>query len=284
MNQNKIEELENRISKLEDQIIQQEKLAAVGRLTAGILHEIQNPLNFVNNFAQLNIQLTEDIKAIIEEIQDQEHLSESLDELTEIAEMLEANSSKISEHGKRAQNIIKGMLLQTRGKEGAFQRTDINKMVEEYTKLAYHGMRASDSTFNTSIEYQFAIDLPPIEIIPQDISRAILNIVNNACYAVFVKSTLKIEQYTPEIKIATENKGECVQITFHDNGIGIPEHIREKIFLPFFSTKEVGKGTGLGLAMVREIIEKKHNGSITIDSQQGEFTQFTICLPLKKHV
>jgi signal transduction histidine kinase len=284
MNQNEIEELKNRISKLEHQIIQQEKLAMVGRLTAGILHEIQNPLNFVNNFAQLNIQLTQDMKTIIEEIEEQEDISESLEEFKEIAEMLEANSSKISEHGKRAQNIIKGMLLQTRGKDGAFQLTDINNMVEEYTKLAYHGMRASDSTFNTKTIYQLESNLPPVEIIPQDLSRAILNIVNNACYAVFVKSALNLENYSPEIKVTTENKGQNIQLTFRDNGIGIPERIREKIFLPFFSTKEAGKGTGLGLAMVREIIEKKHKGSITIDSKEGEFTQFTICLPIKKHV
>ncbi len=253
----------------QNQLIQSEKMASLGQLTAGIAHEIQNPLNFVNNFSELSVELLDELGSAPEE------------EQKEIVGDLKQNLGKIVFHGKRADSIVKGMLQHSRASTAEKQITDINKLVEEFFNLAYHGMRAKDPAFNCTMQKDLAPDVPPIKIIPQDISRVILNIFNNSFYAVDEKKKVSADgNYQPVVSITTKKLNSQVMITVRDNGKGIPEDIRDKIFNPFFTTKPTGMGTGLGLSISYDIIVKGHGGDLKVQSKPGEFTEFTILLPI----
>ncbi len=251
------------------QLVQSEKMASLGQLTAGIAHEIQNPLNFVNNFSELSVDL-------ITELQE----NNSPDDQKELTETLKQNMEKINFHGKRADSIVKGMLQHSRTSTVEKQPTDINKLVEEFLNLAYHGMRSKDPGFNCTLEKHLGKDVPSIKIISQDISRVILNIFNNAFYAVDERIKSGESNYIPKVSITTERKSNNIFIKIKDNGCGISKELKDKIFNPFFTTKPTGQGTGLGLSISYDIIVKGHDGDLTVDSVKGEFTEFTISLPL----
>ncbi|MDD5507648.1 MAG: ATP-binding protein [Bacteroidales bacterium] len=276
-----LEDLQHTLENLKEtqkQLIQSEKLASLGQLTAGIAHEIQNPLNFVNNFSSLSMDLTGELSEYIDK--EKSNLSqETVENIEEVIGMLESNVQKINEHGKRAERIVKGMLQHSRGKSGEFLATDLNALVEEYVNLSYHGIRAENKAFNAT----FVKDLDPgigkVKIVPQDFSRVILNIMNNACYAVFEKGQKKPDGYSPTISISTKKADQQIVIRIKDNGTGIPQPIIDKIFNPFFTTKPTGKGTGLGLSMSYDIITNIHNGRLEVVSTEGESTEFIITIP-----
>jgi signal transduction histidine kinase len=272
------EEIQSTLFKLEatqKQLIQSEKMASLGELTAGIAHEIQNPLNFVNNFSEVNIELIEEVKT-----QKSKLKSGELDELlTDISTNLE----KISHHGKRADAIVKGMLQHSRTSGAVKEPTDINKLADEYLRLAYHGLRAKDKSFNTRFETDFDSSVGIIKVVPQEIGRVILNLVNNAFYAASLSSRggsgHSREKHDPAIWVSTKRNGDKVEIKVRDNGPGIPERILDKIFQPFFTTKPAGQGTGLGLSMSFDIITKGHGGQIRVNTRENEGTEFIIQLP-----
>ncbi|HRH66370.1 MAG TPA: two-component regulator propeller domain-containing protein [Bacteroidia bacterium] len=250
------------------QLIQSEKMASLGQLTAGIAHEIQNPLNFVNNFSELSVELLNEFETA------------QGPEQKEIVGDLKQNMEKIVFHGKRADSIVKGMLQHSRASAVEKQATDINKLVEEYFSLAYHGMKANDPAFNCTMEKKLDRTIPAIKIIPQDISRVILNIFNNAFYAVNERKKEGEKNYQPTVSITTQWTGNKAVIVIHDNGKGIVKEIRDKIFNPFFTTKPTGQGTGLGLSISYDIIVKGHGGEIKVDSVPGEYSEFTVLLPV----
>ena len=266
------------LKETQSQLIQAEKMASLGQLTAGIAHEIKNPLNFINNFAELSVGLAEEIK---EEIDKQSPKFESSDYeyLQEIIRDLYQNSKKINEHGKRADSIVKGMLLHSRGKSGEMQKTDINSLLAEYVSLAYHGMRAQDSSFNVKLESNYDQTLTPINVVPQNISRVFLNTVNNACYATNEKKKERGDTYSPVVSVATKDLGNKVEIRVRDNGKGISKENIDKIFNPFFTTKPTGKGTGLGLSLSFDIVVQEHRGEIRVESEEGEYAEFIITIP-----
>ncbi|MHC1738380.1 MAG: cache domain-containing protein [Ignavibacteriaceae bacterium] len=266
------------LKETQSQLIQAEKMASLGQLTAGIAHEIKNPLNFINNFAELSVGLAEEIK---EEIDKQSPKFESSDYeyLQEIIRDLYQNSKKINEHGKRADSIVKGMLLHSRGKSGEMQKTDINSLLAEYVSLAYHGMRAQDSSFNVKLESDYDPSLAPINVVPQNISRVFLNTVNNACYATNEKKKEKGDAFSPVVSVATKDLGNKVEVRIRDNGKGISKENIDKIFNPFFTTKPTGKGTGLGLSLSFDIVVQEHRGEIRVESEEGEYAEFIITIP-----
>jgi len=286
--QEKNEELETTLQKLkatQAQIVVQEKLASLGALTAGIAHEIKNPLNFVNNFAELSVELTQEL---LEEIENQKDRldSETREYIEEILSDLRQNSKKINEHGKRADNIVRGMLLHARGQTSGRQLTDINALLAESLSLAYHGMRAKDSSFNIAIETNYDNDLGQLNVVPQDMSRGFLNVINNACYAAHEKKMRFLakpgnegEGFLPTIAVTTKDLGEHVEIRIRDNGKGIPQKVLDKIFNPFFTTKPTGKGTGLGLSISHDIIVQEHSGEIEVKTEVNNYTEFVITLP-----
>lgn len=265
----------------QEQLIQSEKLASLGQLTAGIAHEIQNPLNFVNNFASLSADLSNELLEILQSTKTQIP-AETFEEADEVIGMIRSNVIKINEHGKRVESIVKGMLQHSRGKTGEFEDVDVNSMVEEYVSLAYHGMKAKDKSFNTALTSRLDPLVGKAAIIPQDLSRVILNITNNACYAVDERAKKNVPGYKPEVVISTRKAGDKVVISIRDNGTGIPPHVIEKIFNPFFTTKPTGKGTGLGLSMSFDIVSKLHKGKLEVRSEEGEFTEFVITIPEKQ--
>lgn len=269
-----------RLKSAQDQLVVQEKLASLGALTAGIAHEIKNPLNFVNNFAELSVELNQELREEIDKHRtavgeaDYEVIGDLLSDL-------EKNARKINEHGRRADSIVRSMLLHSRGQRGERQATDINAMLEEYVNLSYHGMRAQDSSFNATIERALSKDLVPIDVIPQDLSRVFLNILNNACYAVNEKSKKhgNSNGYAPTLRVATVDLGDLIEVRIRDNGMGIPPEVREQIFNPFFTTKPTGQGTGLGLSISHEIVVQEHGGQLDVLTEPGEFTEFVVRLP-----
>jgi signal transduction histidine kinase/ligand-binding sensor domain-containing protein len=276
-----LEDLQKTLDELkdtQDQLVQSEKLASLGQLTAGIAHEIQNPLNFVNNFASLSMGLADEMKENIEKLKDTLDKDTRLD-MEEVTDMMASNSQKILEHGKRAESIVKGMLQHSRGRTGEFELVEINNMVSEYVNLAYHGMRAKDKSFNTAIRTNLDPAVGKSYVVPQDLSRVILNIVNNSCYAVDQKAKSKGSDYRPEIVVTTRKVGKNIQIIIHDNGTGIPQSVVDKIFNPFFTTKPTGQGTGLGLSMSFDIINQIHKGKLEVKTEEGEFTEFIITIP-----
>ena len=293
---NQKEELENTLEKLkatQDQLIQSEKLASLGELTAGIAHEIQNPLNFVNNFAELSVELVRELnEELNKDTLDKELVKELMYDLTQ-------NQEKINHHGKRASSIVKGMLEHSRKSTGVKMPTDINALADEYLRLSYHGLRAKDKDFNALMETHFETPLSKIDVIPQDIGRVLLNLFNNAFYAGLQKAKLGINGYEPKVTLSTrflassfpkgiplegvggENtEGEgFIEIRVKDNGTGMPDSVKAKVFQPFFTTKPTGQGTGLGLSISYDIITKGHGGTIEIETEEGEYTEFIIKLP-----
>ena len=279
---NKLESAKQQIEKTlidlkltQSQLIQSEKMASLGELTAGIAHEIQNPLNFVNNFSEVSNELIKEIQDIRHKTQDQSNKSEEDEILNDIASNLE----KINHHGKRAADIVKGMLQHSRNSGGAKEPTDINTLCDEYLRLSYHGLRAKDKSFNAKFEMDFDASLPKINVVPQDVGRVVLNLINNAFYAVNEKSKLQAASYEPQVSIGTRKLADKIEITVKDNGNGIPEKIKEKIFQPFFTTKPTGQGTGLGLSLSYDIV-KAHGGELKVETKDGEGSTFIILLPL----
>jgi signal transduction histidine kinase/ligand-binding sensor domain-containing protein len=269
------------LKETQDQLVQSEKLASLGALIAGIAHEIQNPLNFVNNFSSLSADLADELLDFVHELKETLTPDKYAD-MEEVIGMIKGNVKKINDHGKRAESIVKGMLQHSRGRTGEYEQVDINNMVSEYVNLAYHGMRAKDKNFNTAIKTQLDPAVGKASIIPQDLSRVILNIVNNSCYALDEKIKKNIQGYHPEVVVSTKKINDKIEISIRDNGTGIPEHVREKIFNPFFTTKPAGKGTGLGLSMSFDIVTQIHKGKLEVKSMDGEFTEFIITIPEKQ--
>jgi len=260
------------------QLIQSEKMASLGQLTAGIAHEIKNPLNFVNNFSELSAEL---IGEMLEELGKLAGRIEPKDMayFTGIITDLQGNLKKINDHGKRADSIIRGMLLHARGKSGERQPADLNAMLSEYVNLGYHGMRASDNSFNIKLESDYDPGVGMVTVVPQDISRVFLNMINNAFYSTAQKKKMLADTYFPVLKISTKNLADTVEIRIRDNGMGMPETVAEKVFNPFFTTKPAGSGTGLGLSISFDIIVQQHHGRIAVDSVEGEYAEFIITLP-----
>jgi two-component system, NtrC family, sensor kinase len=266
----------------QSQLIQSEKMASLGELTAGIAHEIQNPLNFVNNFSEVSNELIKEIQDIRHKTQDQSIKTEEDEILNDIASNLE----KINHHGKRAADIVKGMLQHSRSSGGVKEPTDINALADEYLRLAYHGLRAKDKSFNATMKTDFDESIGNINIIPQDIGRVILNLITNAFYAVNERQKLLatshelLAKYEPTVSVRTRKEGNKVLISVKDNGNGIPDSIKEKIFQPFFTTKPTGQGTGLGLSLSYDIV-KAHGGNILVSTQAGVGTEFVVDLPVQ---
>ncbi|NNV54810.1 tetratricopeptide repeat-containing sensor histidine kinase [Limnovirga soli] len=265
----KVESTLSELKAMQAQLIQQEKMASLGELTAGIAHEIQNPLNFVNNFSELNKELIADLK--------DEIVKGNMEEVKSIADDIDLNSEKINHHGKRAEAIVKGMLQHSRQMTGTKELTNINGLADEYLRLSYHGLRAKDKNFNAEIITHFDETLGSIQIIPQDIGRVLLNLYNNAFYAVAEKKKQQRESFIPTVSVSTKKAGDKVEIRVSDNGNGIPQKIVDKIFQPFFTTKPTGQGTGLGLSLSYDII-KAHGGELKVDTIEGEETTFIITL------
>ncbi|MEG3973239.1 ATP-binding sensor histidine kinase [Microcoleus sp. herbarium8] len=274
----KVEERTAELKAAQKQIVAKEKLASLGTLTAGVAHELRNPLNFVNNFAESSVQLTEEL---IEEIENNSDKldTESLENIKYILEELKGNASDINLHGKRAENIIKSMMMHARTESGQYQLTDLNELLAQAVDLAYHSRRAKDNRFNLTIETNYDGAIGQLELIASDLSRAFINLIDNACYAVHTKKQELGDSFNPTLRVKTENRGETVEITIADNGIGIESELQDKIFNPFFTTKPAGEGTGLGLSLTHDIIVGQHRGSIQLDTEQGRGTQFIISLP-----
>ena len=253
--------MEQEIETLRQQLKQQEKLASLGMLSAGIAHEIQNPLNFVINFSKMSTKLLSDLNDIMED-----------------------NEEKLSDDDRqeRAISIIQGILLVSRGKEGEMLPTDICRLTKEYVWLSYHAMRANHKGFNLSIHEDYQDGLPMMMVIPQDLSRAILNLMNNACYTVWNKSQTAGDEYKPEVTVSVKQADNHIVITLKDNGEGMSDEVKERLYENFFTTKPVGQGTGLGMAITRDIIENRHHGTISFESTEGKGTTFTLTIPIKK--
>ncbi|MFI5159911.1 MAG: sensor histidine kinase [Sphingobacteriales bacterium] len=269
------EELQEALSELQTtqaQLIQSEKMASLGELTAGIAHEIQNPLNFVNNFSEVSAELLDEME--------EELAKGDTEEAIAIAADIKKNLEKIMHHGKRADGIVKGMLQHSRASSNVKEPTDINKLADEYLRLAYHGLRAKDKSFNADLVTHFAEGLPMASMVPQDIGRVMLNLFNNSFYATQKKQETAGAAYKPTVEVSTKVKGKSVEIIVKDNGTGIPEEIRDKILQPFFTTKPTGQGTGLGLSLSYDIVVKAHDGKIDVKSKEGEGSEFIIILPV----
>lgn len=274
----KINTVNNELKAAQAQLVQSEKMASLGQLTAGIAHEIKNPLNFVNNFAELTIDLTKELTEELERLSDSIQAKDK-EYLMEITNDIRSNALKINDHGKRADSIVRGMLLHSRGKAGDIQPTDINAVLAEYVNLGYHGMRAQDNGFNIKIESDYDNQIGMINVVPQDISRVFLNIINNACYSTNQKKKELKDAYFPLLEVYTKNFDKKIEIRIRDNGKGIPQEILDKIFNPFFTTKPAGQGTGLGLSLSYDIVVKEHHGEMKVESKEGEFAEFLITIP-----
>ncbi len=255
-------------------------MASLGELTAGIAHEIQNPLNFVNNFSEVSNELIDEMN--------EELVNGDIEEAKAISKDIKQNLEKINHHGKRADNIVKGMLQHSRSSTGTKEPTDINALADEYLRLAYHGLRAKDKTFNAELVTDFDESLGKIDVLPQDMGRVILNLITNAFYAVNEKTKSDIEGYQPTVTVSSKRTPllggaaggpQSVRIAISDNGNGIPKNILDKIFQPFFTTKPTGQGTGLGLSMSYDIVTKGHGGDLKVETKEGEGTTFTIVFP-----
>ena len=267
-----LQEIVRELKSTQNQLIQSEKMASLGELTAGIAHEIQNPLNFVNNFSDVSMEL---IDEMLEEID-----KGDTGEAKAIAEDVKQNLEKIRHHGQRADGIVKGMLQHSRASSGQKEPTDINVLADEYFRLAYHGLRAKDKSFNSELVTHFDENLPKVNMVPQDIGRVLLNLFTNAFYAVQQKQKTAGADYKPTVEVSTSTEKKFIVVKVRDNGTGIPEHIKDKIMQPFFTTKPTGEGTGLGLSMSYDIVVKAHSGTISINTQEGNYTEFTVKIPL----
>ena len=261
----------------QDRLVQTEKLASLGQLTAGIAHEIKNPLNFVNNFSALSAELTDELNEVLKSATLADNIRDEVDELTQ---MLKDNLQKVVQHGKRADSIVKNMLLHSREGSGEHRPADINALLDESLNLAYHGARAEKSGFNITLQRDFDADAGALEMFPQEITRAFLNLILNGFYAATERKTKNGgSDFEPTLRATTRNLGSTVEVRIRDNGNGIPADVRERIFNPFFTTKPAGEGTGLGLSMSHDIIVKQHGGAIDVETEPGQFTEFRIVLP-----
>ena len=256
------------------QLIQSEKMASLGELTAGIAHEIQNPLNFVNNFSEVSSELIDEMTEQLEK--------GNTEDAKAIANEVKMSLEKITHHGKRADGIVKSMLQHSRTSNNKKEPTDINALADEYFRLAYHGMRAKDKVFNAAIKSDYDESIGLIKIISQDIGRVILNLITNAFYAVMEKKKLQSAEsgYEPTVTVSTKKVGNKIEIRVKDNGTGIPQKAIDKIFQPFFTTKPTGQGTGLGLSLSYDIVTKGHGGELKVETREGEYTEFSIILPV----
>ena len=281
-------ELERSLRELREtqtQLVQREKLASLGELTAGIAHEILNPLNFVNNFSEVSTELVDELKG------EQQKPDRDRELEAELLNDLKQNLQKITHHGQRASSIVKGMLEHSRASTGEKQPTDLNALADEYLRLAYHGLRAKDKSFNATLQTDFDPDLPKVQVVPQEIGRVLLNLFTNAFYAVQEKQKQQAPQYQPTVSVTTKKTRSTgrtdvsagglvgVEIRVHDNGTGMPEAVKQKVFQPFYTTKPTGQGTGLGLSLAYDIVTKGHGGTIGVASVEGAYTEFTIHLP-----
>ncbi|MEJ7674850.1 MAG: ATP-binding protein [Chitinophagaceae bacterium] len=266
----KLQETLTQLKATQTQLIQSEKMASLGELTAGIAHEIQNPLNFVNNFSEVSNELIDEMK--------DELTKGNYNDAKDIADDVKQNLEKINHHGKRADAIVKGMLQHSRSSSAIKEPTDINALCDEYLRLSYHGLRAKDKSFNATIKTDFDSSIEKINIIPQDIGRVILNLLTNAFYAVNEKSKQQSEGYEPTVSIQTKKINNKVEIKVSDNGNGIPQKVLDKIFQPFFTTKPTGQGTGLGLSLSYDIVQA-HGGELKVETKEGSGSTFIIQLP-----
>ena len=280
----KTEELEQALQRLketQEQLVVQEKMASLGALTAGIAHEIKNPLNFVTNFAELSADLLGDLCQALEPVRAGLAPEEAAN-LDEIVSSLTGNLQRIREHGKRADSIVRGMLAHSRGSSGRRENVDLNALIAEAVNLAYHGLRARDPNFNVLIECDYDQAQPHLLAVPQDLSRVFLNVINNGCYAANERRPGAADAFRPTLRVTTRNWSDTVEVRIRDNGAGIPKDVMPKIFNPFFTTKPAGSGTGLGLSLSYQIVVEQHKGTIRAESQEGEYTEFVITLPKGK--
>jgi len=266
-----IEKAYEELKNTQSQLIHSEKMASLGELTAGIAHEIQNPLNFVNNFSEVSRELLDEMKEELD-------LGNFVD-AKELADNVILNLDKIHHHGNRADSIVKGMLQHSRSSSSVKEPTDINALCDEYLRLSYHGLRAKDKAFNAQLVTEFDPTIGKTNVVPQDMGRVILNLMTNAFYAVNEKKKSGIDNYAPTVSVGTKNEGNKIRITVKDNGGGIPPKVVDKIFQPFFTTKPTGQGTGLGLSLSYDIVTKAHQGSMHVDTEENKGTTFTIILP-----
>jgi len=267
----KIENAYKELKATQSQLIQSEKMASLGELTAGIAHEIQNPLNFVNNFSEVNSELIEEMK---------EEISKgNLKEVIALADNIDENEKKISHHGKRADAIVKGMLQHSQTSAGKKEPADINILADEYLRLAYHGLRAKEKTFNSTMKTDYDESIGKINIISQDIGRVLLNLYSNAFYAVTERKKQQDNHYEPTVTVQTKKVIDKIHISIKDNGCGIPQKVIGKIFHPFFTTKPTGQGTGLGLSLSYDIIQA-HGGELKVQTKEGEGAEFTVVIPV----
>lgn len=264
-----------------EQLQKQEKLASLGLLTAGIAHEVQNPLNFVINFSKTSQKLLGDLDEIINDYRDK-FSDDDAEDVEAVATDLKANLEKIISHSERAVNLVRDILQMSRGKENEFLPTDVCRIVKEYVWLSYHAMRAKFKNFNISIKEQYQTGMPLVKVIPQDLSRAVLNVMNNACYTLWRKQQGASADYKPEITVSVEFADQQFVIKIADNGEGMTDEVKQKLYDNFFTTKPAGDGTGLGMAITRDIIENKHGGHISFTTEVGKGTEFTFEIPLKK--
>ena len=275
-----MEVMEERIEHLQQQLKQQEKLASMGVLSAGIAHEIQNPLNFVINFSKLSEKLLKDLTEIMED--NKQNLAEDdRQEVEDIVSDLHENMAKIVEHGERAINIIQDILLISRGKEDEYIPSDVCRIVKEYVWLSYHALRAKHKGFNISIHEEYEDNMPQAMVIPQDLSRAVINLVTNACYTLWHKAQ-ETSDFEPRLEVKVFCQSDHIVITISDNGEGMSEEVQKRLFENFFTTKPIGQGTGLGMGIIRDIIENKHKGRLTFETEEGKGTSFTITIPVKR--
>ncbi|OGX87343.1 hypothetical protein BEN47_11065 [Hymenobacter lapidarius] len=272
--QSQRDQLDNSLTELratQAQLIQKEKMASLGELTAGIAHEIQNPLNFVNNFSEVSAELVEELQEAL--------ASNDSAEAAALAGDLAQNLVKISHHGRRAAGIVKGMLEHSQTSAGERQPTDLNRLCDEYLRLAYQGLRAKDKSFNATLNTNFLADLPLVAVVGTDVGRVLLNLFTNAFYAVRQRQQAGEPGYAPAVGVQTRWDGSRVEIRVTDNGAGVPDDIKAKIFQPFFTTKPPGQGTGLGLSLSHDIVTQGHGGTLTLESRAGEGTTFSLVLP-----
>jgi signal transduction histidine kinase len=266
----------------QDRLVQTEKLASLGQLTAGIAHEIKNPLNFVNNFSALSSELTVELNDLLKDAALTDKMRQEVQELTRL---LKDNLDKIVQHGKRADSIVKNMLLHSREGSGEHRPTDINSLLDESLNLAYHGARAEKPGFNITVQRNFDAHAGSVDVFPQEITRAFLNLISNSFYAATKRKAEDAEpDFEPILTASTKNLENAVEVRIRDNGAGIPAEVLEKIFNPFFTTKPAGEGTGLGLSMTHDIVVKQHGGTVDVATEPGQFTEFVIVLPTKSNV
>jgi two-component system NtrC family sensor kinase len=266
------------LRRAQDRLVQSEKMASLGQLTAGVAHEIKNPLNFVNNFSDLSIDLLDELNEAVapDKVDVSADLRTEIDELTD---MLKGNLAKIAEHGRRADSIVKNMLLHARSGSGEQRPADVNALAEEALNLAYHGARAETPSFNITMEKEFDPDVGEVELLPQEFTRVLVNLINNGFYATRKRAETAGSGYKPTLRLTTRVLDGQVEIRVRDNGTGMPASVREKIFEPFFTTKPAGEGTGLGLSLSFDIVVKQHGGQISVDSEPGSFTEFRVIIP-----